>query len=138
MMLEDLIECSRIMQLYAHAAHNLTSGPTFFQDHEFFGELYPEYESIYDSLVERSIGLFGAKSVNQVTIAQAAVDFLKKAPLNSADNMLAQILNLEKHLCSLAATVCESSNATEGVKQLVGGISDDSEVRQYKLKQRLS
>ena len=55
--MHDLAIILRSAQLYAHNAHNMTKGKTFFSDHKFFGQLYPVYEEAYDSIVERMIGL---------------------------------------------------------------------------------
>jgi len=53
----QLIIVFRALQLVAHHAHNLTKGLTFFEDHDFFGDLYGKAEGYYDSVVERFIGL---------------------------------------------------------------------------------
>ena len=45
----NLLTILRFLQFYTHNAHNLLRGPTFFQDHEFLGELYPAYEVDYDA-----------------------------------------------------------------------------------------
>lgn len=54
--MEKLATKLRYMQFYAHNAHNMCKGDTFFSDHEELGGLYGTYEGLYDSIVERMIG----------------------------------------------------------------------------------
>ena len=61
--LVDLATIFRAAYLVAHNSHHLIKGPTFFEDHEFLGELYGTYEEAYDSVVERLIGLTGNADV---------------------------------------------------------------------------
>lgn len=127
----------RFMQLFAHNAHNLTSGTTFFQDHEFYGELYPAYEAAYDSVVERIIGsgdpdLKGGK-IDLVAFQRKAVDMLEKIEFSNTRGFSA-LLDAEKSLCK--AVEEEVKGRSQGIVQLLGDIANASEMRQYKLKQR--
>lgn len=123
----------RYLQLYAHQAHNLVKGQTFFQDHDFLGELYPVYEAEYDSVVERSIGLGKPVNIQKVNILAA-----KELPLDSSLNNMKcfqSILESEKYLCSQIEQSIKG--ASQGTIQLLGDIADKSEMRQYKLQQRI-
>lgn len=129
-----LVSLLRMLQLYTHNAHNLLGGPTFFQDHEFLGELYPVYESEYDSIVERIIGL--GKEIDLISTQQQAVDALKKCSQpKSYKDCYAEILKYEQMLCSMVEKLVKDSS--QGTIQLLGDAANKSEMRQYKIKQRL-
>lgn len=133
--MKNLAIILRAMQLYAHNMHNLIKGPTFFQDHEFLGELYPTYEKIYDQVIERIIGLNGLTSTELCHIqgeAYKALDHLNKS-IVSAD-IFKVLLECE----SAVRLICKQTNAASslGTQNLLAQISDDSEMRSYKLKQR--
>jgi DNA-binding ferritin-like protein len=133
-MLQQLATILRIAQIYTHAAHNKVSGQTFFQDHEFLGELYPAYEAAFDSVVERSIGL--NQNVDFTAITEAAARYLKSASLKDCRTMLEEALYFEEQLCKEVEKLA-ASPLSQGTLQMVGTLADESESRQYKLKQRL-
>jgi DNA-binding ferritin-like protein len=125
----------RTMQLVAHNYHNLIAGQNFFADHEFLGELYPAYESAYDSVIERCIGLhdYGQKEIDIVSLE--ARNNSAELPYSSAAQCFQNLLSAEKVLC--ATIVEDMQKATEGTKNLLAQLADDSEVRQYKLQRRI-
>lgn len=127
----------RLLQLYSHNAHNLVKGSLFLQDHDFLGELYPQYESEYDSIIERMIGL--GQSVDLVEVQALAVEQLKSLPSMSQENKesFMLILDMEKSLCSLVEAMIVGMKPSEGTKQLLGDVCNKSEMRQYKLNQRV-
>ena len=61
----------RYMQFYAHNAHNICQGDTFFADHEELGDLYGTYTGLYDSVVERMIGLGQAIDLVKIQVDAA-------------------------------------------------------------------
>ena len=138
----------RLAQFAAHDFHQRVSGRTFLTDHAFFSELYETYETAYDHLIERMIGLGETVSPSQLTYiaAQRAEAFRDK---NEADDMYAALMTLERSICREIDTLLmareideddrseEESLITTGVENLLQGMSDESEVRQYKFKQRL-
>ncbi len=134
--MDSLITQLRALQFLAHRAHNVIKGPTFFEDHEFLGELYPAYEAAYDSAVERVIGLGTEKlSLAKINIAASKMsdilpDETKPEPFFRA------ILKGEKDLCGMIDKAMV--NASHGTQDLLQGFCNDSEKRQYRLKQRLS
>lgn len=131
--MQELATYFRFMQLYAHNSHNLVTGPTFFEDHEYLGELYPAYEAAYDSLIERMIGL--GKPVDLVSINRDAVKTLAEAGAHGdALRVFEDILHFEKFVCHEIEKILPEYS--EGTKQMLGNICDQSEMRQYKLKQR--
>jgi DNA-binding ferritin-like protein len=132
--MEDLAILLRALQLLAHINHNLVKGTTFFSDHEFLGELYAAYETAYDSVVERIIGTSGMKPQALMSIQESAVKVLKQATVTGEPEMAFKTLvqgeaELQK--------ICESIKGSAGTLNLVAQLADDSEVRSYKLQQRL-
>jgi DNA-binding ferritin-like protein len=127
----------RCLQMFAQNAHNLVKGAVFSQDHDFLGELYPAYDSEYDSVIERIIGTSDLSMPELTMIQQAAVDKLKSYGSQQPDNKsyLSIILKMEQELCSIIEMAIRG--ASQGTQQLIGGIADISEMRQYKLKQRI-
>ena len=132
--METIITQFRALQFLAHRAHNKVKGPTFGEDHEFFGELYPAYETAYDSLVERMIGLEKALNIDKVN--KAAAEMSSVAPnLTDRTSFLKILLKGEEDLCAMIAK--ENPKATLGTQNLLQQFCDDSEARQYQIKQRL-
>ena len=124
----------RSLQFYAHQAHNLDKGDTFFQDHSFLGDLYSAYESDYDDVIERMIGL--GKDLDIQGITKDAAEALPKDSSVNIKMCLNTVLNYEKQLCSIVANI--NDDCTIGTQQLIGEIANKSEMRQYKIKRRLS
>lgn len=132
--MKELAQHLRFAQFYAHNAHNLISGDEFFQDHEFLGDLYGTYESAYDDVVERMIGLGGEPDLGEITCA-AAHD-AKMAGWNPDPKVcFASIFGIEQHLCDLIDRLIEG--ASNGTQNFLQGLADESEKRQYKLGQRI-
>jgi DNA-binding ferritin-like protein len=133
--MDSLITQYRALQFLAHRAHNMVKGPTFFEDHEFLGELYPAYEAAYDSLVERVIGL-GSEKLSITKINRVAADMSAVAPDETkAETFFRIILKGEKDLCGLIDKAM--AKASNGTQDLLQGLCNASEARQYQLKQRL-
>ena len=124
----------KYLNLYAHQAHNLIKGSTFFQDHEFLGELYAAYDVEYDQVVERSIGLkkpVNIKKVNGLAAQQLPDDKTLVMPKCFEDMLASEI-----YLCKIIEQIAPQSS--QGTMNMLAQIADNSEVRQYKIQQRLS
>lgn len=121
----------RYMQLLSHIGHNILGGATFFQDHAFLSELYSAYEGHYDDIVERMIGL--DEEIDLVAVQKDAISGLK-AP-KSYESCYKELLDCEEELCRMIEELAKGSS--QGTIDLIGAIGSSSEVRQYKLKQRL-
>jgi DNA-binding ferritin-like protein len=132
--MEEIATVLRYLQLYSHQAHNLVSGDTFFQDHGFLGELYPAYEDDYDDVIERSIGLGSPVDISKSN--KVAAERLPEDSSLNTRSCLEHILSAEVHLCETIEAECKS--CSQGTMQLIGNIADKSEMRQYKIKQRLA
>lgn len=121
----------RYMQLTAHIGHNILGGKTFLQDHAFLADLYAAYEAHYDDIIERMIGL--DEEVDLVDIQKESVSGLKSP--KSYEACYKELLDCEAELCNMIEKLVKESS--QGTANLIQGIADESEVRQYKLKQRL-
>ena len=126
-----LVELLRHMQFFAHIAHNSVGGATFLQDHAFLAELYAAYEAAYDAVVERMIGL--DEDLDLVEVHKVAVKDLKVP--KSFEACFKEILSMEKELCDLIEKLVK--NQSQGTVQLIGDLANQSEMRIFKLKQRL-
>lgn len=124
----------KALNLYAHAAHNLASKSLFLQDHDFLAELYDKYDSEYDSVIERMIGL--GQPVDLKEINREAVDLFASLDLTVSENIVffQKIVELESLL--LQAIKQEYALSSIGTQQLIGEQANQAEMRLYKLKQR--
>jgi len=136
MSLETLATQFRTMQLFAHIGHNRVSGPTFFEDHEFLGGLYGTYEGIYDSLVERMIGLGESPDLWKINAAANAGLQEMKAGKSSTD-YLSALLTAEQSVGSAVDGLVDAEGMSQATINLLAQIADDSEQRRYKIQQRL-
>ena len=130
--MEETAKTLRFMQFYAHEAHNLCSGETFFSDHDFLGGLYPVYEDAYDSIIERMIGLDMEVDICGINID--ASELVESAKFKNVKTSFQTLLKTEKLLCKTIEEYLDKYS--EGTKQLLGEICNQSEIRQYKLTQR--
>lgn len=135
--MKELAILLRCLQLYAHNAHNLAEKSLFFQDHEYFGELYSTYEDAYDGVIERIIGLTDSKAINLVEVQMAAVNLLKSYASKEIENVayFQKIQMMEEKLRAHIAQIYPQSSI--GTQQMIGDLADKSEQRSYKLKARI-
>jgi DNA-binding ferritin-like protein len=133
--MQELAVVLRTAQLVAHNYHNKVSGASFFADHEYLGELYGAYEAAYDGVVERIIGLgeeCDLPAVTQLAGERAA----KYDPYDrAADEMFSDILAMEKQIQQWCVEF--NKKASIGTQNFLQGLADQSEMRVYKLKQRI-
>lgn len=121
-------------KLYAHRAHHLVSGPTFFADHAFLGDLYSTYDSAYDDLIERMIGL--GEKPDIIAITTAAIERFQKGRMDTKpDQFFKTLLNMERQILETIKKAVPG--ATDGTANLLQGLADESEARGYKLQQRV-
>ena len=136
----ELAVLLRSMQLFSHSAHHLCARTPFHQDHAFFGDVYPAMEDAYDSIIERIIGLYGEDSVELNRIVSEVAQKLQNCPSTGVKENKAFYeyqLQFEQELCGLVETICKNPKASQGVIQLCGELGNQSEIRQYKIKQRI-
>lgn len=134
--MKELAIILKALNIFAHNSHNLVSRVVFNQDHEFLAEIYEAADTNYDDVVERMIGLGMTPDLNEINMlaCQKAVSI----PLGQ-DNFskLQACLELEKATCQIIEQLVRTNQVTVGTEQMIGNIADKSEVRQYKLKQRM-
>lgn len=132
--MEDIAMLLRAMQLFAHSAHNMASGPNFFADHAKLGELYETYEEGYDAVIERLIGL--GEEPDICDINKKAADMASRCgDCCPQDVAFGTILSMEKEL----REECKDAQKGQsiGTVNFLQGLADESEQRQYLIGQRL-
>ena len=134
--MEKLASFLKFMYFYAGHAHRFVAHSSYFADHSFLGELYETYDDAYDAIVERMIGL--GMEVNEFDIINAAAAQFNKHRDEKIDQNIGyfvRILAFEKQLCAMLNEA--NKNATLGSQNLIQDFCDQSEMRQYKLGQRV-
>lgn len=133
--MQDLAIILRAAQLAAHALHHTVKGPSFFEDHEFLGELYGTYEGLYDDTIEKMIGLRKSVDMNRIITdaASTAVHMLRRSP--NVARWYETILAIEESIRIEIAALLEVGQSN-GVQNFLQGIADASEKRTYLLRQR--
>lgn len=128
---------ARTLQLYYHYCHNLVTGPSFTQDHAEFAMYYAQAEKDYDVIVEYMIANLGNKAfdtraVNEVLLKKLASI---KVEAMSAEEMFEMALELEKEYQEALENL--EAVGSIGLKNALGAIAELSDVRVYKIQQRL-
>ena len=128
---------ARAMQLYYHYCHNLVKGPMFQQDHGFFNDSYTALETDYDSLAEYFVSLngnssFKTKQVTELVLAELEGLAVEKMP---ADDMYKEAVKMEEEYQKYLTAINKAGPL--GLQNLVQGLATASDVRLYKIKQRL-
>ena len=137
--MQDLLIQLRAMQLFYHSCHNLVGRQSFFADHEAFGEFYGALEGEYDSVAERMIGQDKVSELHLPTLmgkVAAKVQGLPSIEVKENIDFFKAALSLEQQMQAIGTNVMKMG-ATEGTKNLIAQILDNSEVRVYKIKQRI-
>jgi len=137
--MKELMHLLRAMQIYSQNAHHLVKGTPFHSDHNFFGDIYSGLAGDFDDVAERIVGLYGEEHLNLQNMLQAVVAKLADAPsTGTEDNKVfyAYQLRMEDKLKGLVKQIV-SSGVSPGLEQLVGDIANKSEMRSYKIKQRM-
>ena len=133
--LTDLAIAFRAAQFIAHNSHHLIKGATFFQDHEFIGELYESYAESYDTLAERIIAFNGTLDVIAVTSKAASYASSFNPEGKTSNEIFSALLAVEKSFCNMIKAIVPS--CTDGTQNLLQDIADKSEMRQYKIGRRI-
>jgi hypothetical protein len=138
LMLRLLLVQLRSMHLYFHNCHNLAKGPSFFGDHCAFNDFYSELDKEYDEAAERAVGLYNEPLDLSILLPAISKNLeMVLGDYKTPEDMHSGGLALEKELIKICDLIENSPLATLGLKELVGGIACHSEIRSYKLNQRL-
>lgn len=137
--MKELMILLRAMQMYTQNAHHLVKGMCFSQDHAFFGDTYEQLGNDFDDVSERIVGLYGEDPLNLQAIMKSVCDKLVDAPTaGTTENKIffQHQLLLEDKLCDLVKMIV-GAGCSHGTEQLITEICNKSEIRKYKIKQRL-
>lgn len=136
--LKALIIISRSLQLYYHYCHNLVSGPGFHADHKFFGKSYKELEADYDLLVEYCVSMYGKEGFITQEITDMVARQLSDLSVEemSAEEMYEKSIELEKEYQEYIVKL--NSKAPLGLQNTVQDFATKSDIRSYKMKQRIA
>lgn len=131
------IIAARVLQLYYHYCHNLVTGPTFTQDHELLGSFYGEAETAYDDLAEYLVATLGNQAFDTKAVTQVLASKLAESQVESmsAEDMFSKGLELEEELQEALEAL--NAGGSIGLQNLIGDIAQKSDVRKYKVQQRL-
>lgn len=139
-MLGKIAAYIRAMELYYQMAHNVVKGALFISDHGLLGEFYTQLGGNYDAVAERAVNIEGDAAVDILPQLKDIFQHLKVKPgINVKENKEYFIAGLEceKMLCQMIDQVCKDPSTSEGTRQLIGDIADQSEIRQYKINRRI-
>lgn len=126
----------RAMQLFAHNAHLLAKGPSFASDHKMFKGFYEAYEEAFDGLIERTIGLDGEYNP-EASFKQIGEFMASTWGCRNPEECFEKLMDMEKRICTDVNDILTRMDVTQGVSNFLQGLCDESESRQYKIKQRL-
>ena len=126
-----------VLRLFAQRAHHDTQGPTFFEDHDKFGDFYAAYDAAYDSVVERVIGLGETLDLSKLTM-EAAAKAAFHPNEHSPEKLFADLLSGEKNLCAVCTAEVKKPATLEGTRNLLAQLCDDSEKRQFLIQKRIT
>jgi len=129
---------ARATQIYYHHCHNLVAGEAFHSDHAFFAEAYQAFEGYYDSLVEYFIALFSNKKfkTNQVNkLVMEELEGIKVEEMCCCD-MYETAVKMELDFQKYIEAVNKVGRL--GLQNAVQGMATESDVRLYKIRQRLT
>jgi DNA-binding ferritin-like protein len=137
--LKKLYHYIRCMQIYYQHCHNVVAHNSFLPDHSLFGDFYDAMDIAYDNIKERCIGLHGPEYVNALEELKDCYVSLQKYPMQSKENkeFFKAALDLEQQLNQMLNILIKAEETSEGTRNLLAQLADDSEARQYKIKQRI-
>ena len=127
----------REAQFFAHAAHNLVSGRSFFSDHAVLGDLYSAYEDAYDQIIETMIGEKDQVLPLEWTVAGAEFAAANTIDGMNSNEMFDVIATLESDIRSDISILMQDQHS-DGKQDLLQGLAHDSLKRTYKINQRIA
>ena len=133
--LRQLATQFRAAHLFSHKAHVNVDGDSFIANHEWLGEIYPQFDGYWDALTERIKGLGGAAMIDKVNSDAAKMS----EALGEGDNnfYFRTILQMISQAVFEINAAAKEPTMDEGVRDLIVGISSELQVLQYKIQQRL-
>lgn len=140
-MLAHLLSQLTALSKFYQFAHWKTQGQLAFQDHLLFERLYNEANGLIDGVAEKSVGLFGNESIDVVADATQVSKTLTewkslRTEHSLTDVSLKAVRDSAEYVESLADQLRKADKMTEGLENLLQGISDKLESHIYLLQQR--
>ena len=129
--MKELAILYRAAQFAAHQAHQEVCGESFFSDHAYLGELYETYTNAYDSLIERMIGCKEKPDILEIN-KEAMVEYELVDCCDWVKSMYKFEADFQKEIETLT-----KDKMSQGSLNLLAQLADESEVRSYKLGQRM-
>jgi len=128
-----------------HAAHHCTSGTGFIGDHDLYSEIYEDFLSILDGIIEKSIGMCGYEGAAAPLVSlELAIKILQEYPSPEGLTSLAiatTALQLDKDFLSvvdeLFVTLEEAGELPLGLNDFLAATANKHETFIYKLTQRV-
>jgi DNA-binding ferritin-like protein len=127
--------------------HWVTSGSSYYADHQLFERLYGDLLSEIDQVAERAVGKGQKDKVadarSQMTGVQRVVSlFYPAGGVDSLDSHVESSLRAETHLLKCISRLSDEMEVkgilTKGTDNLIAGIQDKHEEHLYLLQQRLT
>lgn len=137
---KDLIKAlvhARAIQLFYHYCHNLVHSESFHEDHAFFGAAYKAFDTYYDQLVEYFVALYTHKKFKTAEISEAVCKLLENVKIEEmcCCDMYEAAIKIEQDFQTCLVKV--NSKGSLGLQNTVQGMATESDVRLYKMKQRI-
>ena len=138
-MLGSLLSHIRALASLEQHFHWKASGDNYFGDHMLFDRLYNETNDLLDSIAEKSVGLFGADSIDVIEDAALTQKLLTQWKSDEqSPSIVAQaaVKFVVAFITSGAKELRESGKMSEGLENLIQGVADKLESHIYLLQQR--
>lgn len=134
----------RMIHLWFHGAHHLTSGTGFAGDHvNLYGTIYLQVQEQVDGAIEKSIGLFGEECGDPTAITKKALEIMMEYPSPAEQNdvgIAATGLQIEKDYLALSREVYDmlesSGDLSLGLDDFIMANANAHETNVYLLQQR--
>lgn len=135
----------RMIHLWFHGAHHLTSGQSFAGDHvNLYGKIYTEVQDQVDGAIEKSIGLFGDECGDPTAITKKALEIMMEYPSpveQNASGIAATGLQIEKDYLALSREVYDALESSDdlslGLDDFIMANANNHETYAYLLQQRI-
>lgn len=128
-----------------HAAHHCTSGASFGDDHDLFGEIYGDFLTVLDGIIEKAIGSCGIESaaapVQSLTIAISILGRWQSPETMNSLAIASTALQVEKdYLDAVEELFSQLESAGElplGLNDFLAATANKHDTYAYKLTQRI-
>lgn len=121
--------------------HWISSGENFYSDHLLFEKIYDKAKEHIDQVGEKSVALFGEKSVDAVELTSSINSIVRSYTKDDYEEQINQFNKLEEHLLQVVKSfynkLKENNKLTMGIDTLLMDISDTHENNIYLLKRRM-